>query len=107
MPFRRHSHDVEIPSLPLTDFVLGAIHADESRPALVDGATGRSLSYADLRTQVRRVGTGLSKRLREADVVAIWAPNLPEYAVVFHSVLSVGAVLTTISPAYTSHEAVY
>jgi acyl-CoA synthetase (AMP-forming)/AMP-acid ligase II len=107
MSFRSHYRDVDIPSLSLTEFVLGAPAADESRPALVDAATGRSLSYADLRRQVRRVGTGLSRRLRKGDVVAIWAPNVPEYAIVFHAVISIGAVLTTINPAYTSHEAAF
>src|SRR4029453_3012728 len=105
MPFQSRYPDVDIPSVCLTDFVLGAPDGDDDRIAFVDGVTGRRLSFGDLRTQVRRVAAGLSARVRKGDVVAIWAPNVPEYAVVFHAVLSVGAVLTTINPAYTSEEA--
>jgi acyl-coenzyme A synthetase/AMP-(fatty) acid ligase len=107
MSFRSRFPDTDIPSVCLTEFVLGAPDSADSRPALVDGVTGRSLSFGDLRQQVRRVAAGLSKQIGKADVVAIWAPNLPEYAVVFHAVLSLGAVLTTINPAYTSQEAAY
>ena len=37
-------------------------------------------------------------------MVAIWSPNLPEYAVVFHAVSRMGAILTTVNPAYTPQE---
>ena len=106
MSFRSRYPDIEIPSVSLTEFVLGG-PIDDRRPALVDGATGRSLSFGDLRRQVRGVASGLSGRVRKGDVVAIWAPNVPEYAVVFHAVISLGAVLTTINPAYTSQEAAF
>ncbi len=107
MLFRSRYPDLDIPTLSLTEFVLGGPDAADGRPALVDGVTGRSLSFGDLRTQVRRVAAGLSGRVRKPDVVAIWAPNVPEYAVVFHAVISLGAVLTTINPAYTSQEAAF
>src|SRR5262245_29647121 len=115
MSFRSRFPDADVPSVSLTEFVLGPLdvdvdagtRADDGRLALVDGATGRSLSFGELKTQVRRVSAGLSTRVRKGDVVAIWAPNIPEYAVVFHAVISLGAVLTTINPAYTSHEAAY
>jgi acyl-CoA synthetase (AMP-forming)/AMP-acid ligase II len=107
MSFRSRYPDAGIPPVALTEFVLGGIDDHDNRPALVDGTTGRSLSFGELRVQVRRVAAGLSGQVRRSDVVAIWAPNVPEYAVVFHAVLSLGAVLTTINPAYTSQEAAY
>jgi len=107
MSFRSQYANAEIPPVSLTQFVLGGRHDDDSRPALVDAATGRSLTFGGLRARVRSVAAGLSERIGKADVVAIWAPNVPEYAVVFHAVLSIGAVLTTINPAYTSEEAAY
>lgn len=70
MPFRSKYPDAEIPSVCLTDFVLGAADGDDGRPVLVDGATGHRLSFADLRTQVRRVAAGLAGRVRKGDVVA-------------------------------------
>ena len=107
MPFRSQYPDTDIPSISFPDFVLGGVDGEDGRPALVDGVTGRSLSFGDLRTQVRRLAAGLSTRVHKGDVVAIWAPNSPEYAVVFHAVISLGAILTTINPAYMNQEAAF
>jgi acyl-CoA synthetase (AMP-forming)/AMP-acid ligase II len=107
MSVRSRFPDVEIPPVSLTEFVLGSPDDADDRPAFVDGLSGRGLSFGEVRDQVRRVAAGLSGRVGKGHVVAIWAPNGPEYAVVFHAVLSLGAVLTTINPAYTSEEAAY
>ena len=48
-----------IPDLTLPQFVLGAAHRRGSKPALVDAATGRELSYAGLADAVREAGAGL------------------------------------------------
>ena len=107
MPFRSPYADVELPEIALTDLVLGRCGAYRDRPALVDGLSGRSLSFGELCDQVRRLAAGLSRRICKGDVVAIWAPNSPDYAVVFHAVLSLGAILTTINPAYTNDEVAF
>jgi acyl-CoA synthetase (AMP-forming)/AMP-acid ligase II len=107
MPFRSPHADVIVPDLPLFDLVLGAAAVHGGRPAFVDGISGRSLSFAALREQVRRLAAGLSRHAGKGDVVALWAPNLPEYAVVFHAVGRLGAILTTINPAYTDEEAAF
>ena len=96
MAFRSPFPDVAVPDVTLTEFVLsgGAAHPD--RPALVDGSCGRAITFAELADGIRRLAAGLWHRgIRPGDVVAVWAPNLPEYAVVFHAVASIGAVLTT------------
>lgn len=105
MTFRSRYPDVDAPAVTVTEFVLGASDQADDRIALVDGVTARSITYADLRHQVRRIAAGLSSLLRKGDVVALWAPNIPEYAVVFHAVVSVGAILTTINPICTAEEA--
>jgi hypothetical protein len=69
MSFRSPYPDADIPSVCLTEFVLDAPDADDCRPALVDGVTRRSLSFGELRTQIRRVSAGLSRRARKGDVV--------------------------------------
>jgi len=109
MVFRSPHPDVVIPGVTLPELVLGGTAAYPERPALVDGLTGRALSFGALRDQVRCVAAGLSRdigtgNVAKGDVVAICAPNCPEYAVVFHAVLRLGAILTTINPAYTTHE---
>src|SRR4029450_11622348 len=104
MAFRSPHPDVDIPDVSLTEFVLARAHEFEDRPAFVDGVSGRVLSFGMLRDQVRCLAAGLSRRVNKGDVVAIWAPNVLEYPVVFHSVVSIGAILTTINPAYTTPE---
>jgi hypothetical protein len=37
-------------------------------------------------------------------VLALMAPNMPEYAVVFHAVAMAGGIITTINSAYTETE---
>lgn len=58
--FTSHWPDIEIPSLPLPEFLLaGAVdRADE--PALVDGPSGRVTSHGELAVAVRRVAAGLA-----------------------------------------------
>jgi len=107
MPFRSPFPDVAVPNLPLTDVVLGNAVAHWDRPALVDGVSGRGLTFGELCEQVRRVAAGLSRRVGKGDVVAIFAPNVPEYAVVVHAVARLGAILTTVNPAYTIEEVAF
>src|SRR5580765_5778234 len=105
MLFRSPFPDLCVPDVTLTDFVLRAGTEYPERIALVDGVSGRALTYGALIEQVRRLAAGLSRRgIRKGDIVAIWAPNLPEYAVVFHAVARLGAILTTANPAYTPEE---
>jgi acyl-CoA synthetase (AMP-forming)/AMP-acid ligase II len=105
MVFRSPFAAVAIPDLPLTDFVLARASEYRDRPALVDGPSGRGITYGELLEGIRRLAAGLAARgISKGAVVAIYAPNLPEYAVVFHAVLRLGAVLTTVNPAYTAQE---
>ena len=105
MIFRSPRPDVDIPNLPLTDVVLGRAAERASDAALVDGLTGRTVSYGELRERVRRVAAGLwSLGIRPRDVVALYAPNLPEYAIVFHAAASIGAIVTPANPAGTSQD---
>lgn len=97
--------DVEIPSVPLTAFVLRRADEFAGKPALIEGLTGRVMTYGELKSAVLRLAGGLLERgLRKGEVVALLAPNLPEYAVVFHGVAAAGGVLTPVNPTYTERE---
>jgi len=69
---------------PLTDFVLRRAAASASSPgapALVDGPSGRTITYGELGPLVRAAACGLAGAgLGKGQVLAILAPNLPEYA---------------------------
>jgi acyl-CoA synthetase (AMP-forming)/AMP-acid ligase II len=94
--------DVSVPEQSLTSFVLAGAHERGDKPAIVDGLTGRTLSYRELAAEVRRVGCGLRLRgVRKGDVLAMCCPNSPDFAVAYYAALSVGAMVTTINPMAT------
>ncbi|SHG14811.1 fatty-acyl-CoA synthase [Jatrophihabitans endophyticus] len=83
-----------------------ATHAD--RDAVVDVATGRRLTYAELDEAVDGVARGLLARgLQRGDRVAVWAPNCLEWFLVQFATARVGAILVTVNPAYRTHELDY
>ena len=105
MPFRSPYPDVKIPESPLSAFVLSGAAARGDKPALIDGPSGRTITYAQLPGLVARAAAGLAARgFRKGDRFAILSPNLPEYAIAFHAVASLGGVVTTVNPLYTAAE---
>jgi acyl-CoA synthetase (AMP-forming)/AMP-acid ligase II len=105
MTIRSPHPDVAIPDVSLTTLVLGAAAARGDAPALVAGEDGRTITYAQLDDLVRRCAAGFVARgLRAGDVVGIYAPNLPEYAVAFLGVARAGGVNTTANALYTAGE---
>ncbi|MGZ4148152.1 MAG: AMP-binding protein [Actinomycetota bacterium] len=98
MIFRSPLPDVEIPPTPLPAFVLEHATAFGDKPALIDGPSGRTITYTQLAAMTRALAAGLASRgFGPGDVVAIFSPNLPEYAVAFHGVVAAGGANTTIN----------
>jgi 4-coumarate--CoA ligase len=96
---------VEIPDTPLTAYVLHRAAELGDKPAIIDGPTGRTLTYAQLDGAIRMLAGGLVARgFAKGEVLGIMAPNVPEYAVVFHGVAMAGGVVTTVNPTYTARE---
>ncbi|MGZ8666300.1 MAG: AMP-binding protein [Solirubrobacterales bacterium] len=95
----------EIPDVDVTSFVLEGAAGRGPRPALIDGPTGRELSYEALATAIPACAAGLASRgFGNGDVMGVFMPNLPEYAVAFHGAASAGGVSTTVNPLYTANE---
>ncbi len=98
------------PPIPLTgesitERVLRGLGPDPDRVVMIDGPSGREVTAGALEDGIRRLAGGLQARgFGKGDVVAILAPNCPEYAVVFHGVAFAGATVTTINPTYTAPE---
>ncbi len=105
MIFKSPYPDVDIPDISLTEFVLSRTRQFGDKPALIDGPSGRTITYAQLGGAVRLVASSLAKRgFGKGDVLAIYSPNIPEYAVAFHAVSLLGATVTTVNPLYTAQE---
>ena len=97
--------DVEIPDLPLTEYVLAGGAGQPGKPALIDAASGRVMTYGELEAAIRSLAGGLAASgFGRGDVLALMAPNGPDYAVVFHGAAMAGGAVTTVNPAYTEAE---
>ncbi|SRR5579883_994921 len=100
--------DILIPDQPLTEFVLQRATELADKPALIEGISNRVITYKKLADSVRRVASGLAVRsFSKGDVLAIYSPNLPEYAIAFHAVAINGGIITTVNPSYTVEELAY
>lgn len=105
MVTRSESPAVAIPDVTITDYVLRNAARLHDKPALIEGPSGRTLTYGQLADGVRRAATGLARLgFRHGDVLAIYSPNVPEYAIAFNAVASLGGASTTINPLYTADE---
>ncbi|MEO9324443.1 AMP-binding protein [Nocardioides sp. C4-1] len=98
---------------PLLDETIGANldrtiaeHAD--REALVEIATGRRWTWAELGREVDAVARGLvASGLEVGDRVGIWAPNCAEWTIAQYATAKAGIVLVNVNPAYRTHELAY
>ncbi|MGH3166567.1 MAG: AMP-binding protein, partial [Trebonia sp.] len=105
MIFRSRFPEPFIPDQELSAFTLAGAGDYPGRTALIDAASGRRLSYGDLRAQVDRFAGGLAQLgVGRGDVVAIALPNVPEYPVAFLGTARAGAASTTLNPASTGWE---
>lgn len=108
MIFTSDKPNVEIPATDLTSVVLRRVDELADKPALIDGPTDRTLTYAQLRTQVQLLATGLNQRgFKKGDVLALFCPNVPEYAVIFLGVASMGGINTTVNSLYSTPELIH
>jgi acyl-CoA synthetase (AMP-forming)/AMP-acid ligase II len=97
--------DVEIPDVTVTEVVLRRAAQVPDRIALLDGPTGRSLTYAQLSAAIHAFAGGLADRgLGPGDTIALMSPNIPEFAIVFHGAAVAGVAVSTINPTYTAEE---
>jgi acyl-CoA synthetase (AMP-forming)/AMP-acid ligase II len=108
MPIGSPLPDVEIPDVALAPFVLERAGELGDKPALIDGPSGRVLTFADLADQVRRMAGALAaKGFGKGDTLALLSPNVPEYGVAFLATTMTGGTVTTINPVYNTEEIEY
>ena len=99
---------VDIPTDPVTPFVLRHVEDLGDHAAIIDGPTRRSYTFSQLAEGTKRVAGWLDARgFGHGDVLGILLPNLPEYFLVFHGAATVGGTVTTINPTYGPEEVAF
>jgi acyl-CoA synthetase (AMP-forming)/AMP-acid ligase II len=74
-------------------------------PALIDSSTGAEISYATLASQIDAVTAGLAASgLGRGDVLAVWAPNVPQWLGVALGAMAAGGAVTGVSPLAADRE---
>src|SRR3954465_12598858 len=107
------SHALGETEPPLLEDTIGAnldaaVTAYGDREALVECATGRRWTYAELGADVDALAGGLVRAgIGKGDRVGIWAPNCAEWTLTQYATAKIGAILVNINPAYRTHELAY
>jgi acyl-CoA synthetase (AMP-forming)/AMP-acid ligase II len=81
------------------------VSRDDGRVALMDGATGGEVTYAQLAERADRVAALLSAGgFGPGDVLALQAPNVPAWAGIALGAMRLGGAVTGVSTAATGEE---
>jgi acyl-CoA synthetase (AMP-forming)/AMP-acid ligase II len=100
--------DVALRDISITERLFEGLTRGAGRVMLTDGPSGASLTGAALMDRIRRLAGGLAAEgVGPGSVIALMAPNMPDYAVVFHAAALAGATVTTLNPTYTAPEAAH
>ncbi|MEQ6900332.1 AMP-binding protein [Nocardioides sp. YIM 152588] len=98
---------------PLLEETIGAnlertVAAHPDREALVEVASGRRWTWAELDRAVDDLAIGLVRAgIGKGDRVGIWSPNCAEWTITQYATAKIGAILVNINPAYRTHELAY
>ncbi|GAB3251149.1 AMP-binding protein [Nocardioides dilutus] len=78
------------------------------REALVECATGRRWTWAELDADVDTLALGLVRAgIGKGDRVGMWSPNCAEWTITQFATAKIGAILVNVNPAYRTHELAY
>jgi len=96
---------MQIPALALHQFVMEHWSRYGGKPALIDAATGRALTYAQLSASVNSVAANLAARgMKKGETFCIYAPNILEFPIAYYGIQMAGGVPTPANPLYTREE---
>jgi acyl-CoA synthetase (AMP-forming)/AMP-acid ligase II len=107
MTFASPFPPVTIPDASLYDYLFASLDpaADLDRTAFIDAPSGTTVTFRELRDRVEAAAGVLSALgVAPGQVVALHAPNSPDYGVAFHGVLRAGAAVTTMPVLATAED---
>ena len=88
---------IELPRTGIVQYLFSNRYGTpDNKPILIDGITGESITYGELRSLVNRFAAGLQDRfnLKRGEVVGIFSPNTFDYSVPLLGTLAAGMSLT-------------
>ncbi|KAK7306314.1 hypothetical protein VNO77_44243 [Canavalia gladiata] len=92
-------------NLSLVAHLFNGVSSYSSKLALVDANSSETVSYAQLKSLILKLSHALLKiSIRKNNVVLFLSPNDICYIIYFLAVISIGAILSTVNPAYTNVE---
>src|SRR4051812_8227252 len=98
---------------PLIEETIGAnferaVASYAENEALVEFASGRRWTYAELDRDVNALARGLiGAGIEKGDRVGVWSPNCAEWTIAQYATAKVGAILVNVNPSYRTHEFSY
>lgn len=97
---------IQLPNNPFLDVVSFIFsHKHQGVSALVDSSSGSTISYTQLPELVKSIASGLHEiGISQGQVVLLLLPNTIYFPVIYLGVLSLGAIVTTMSPLSSFHE---
>ena len=98
---------------PLIEETIGAnfertVASYGDNEALVEFASGRRWTYAELDRDVNALARGLmGAGIAKGDRVGVWSPNCAEWTIAQYASAKIGAILVNVNPSYRTHEFSY
>ncbi|MBF6051129.1 AMP-dependent synthetase [Streptomyces eurocidicus] len=103
--YRSPFQEIDLPSRPLDEYILEGASERGDHPALVDAASGRTITYAELAELVGSVAAGLADAgLKPGEVLAVYAPNSLFYPVACLAAARAGAAVTLVNALATAKD---
>ena len=94
------------PKVSLQGLLEKATEKNPEKTALI--YNNREISYSELNRVSNQFSNFIAGHgIKKGDRVALFMPNIPQFAIAFFGVLKAGAVVTTISPLHREREVAY
>lgn len=96
-------HEVEIPEVPLYQFLLDSAESFPRRTAMI--FYGTQISYRRLARYAKKFAKFLKEQgIGKGDVVGIFLPNSPQFAIAYYGALLAGATVSPMNVLYSARE---
>jgi long-subunit acyl-CoA synthetase (AMP-forming) len=95
---------LHIPTITIDQYVWSDVGKFANYTAIIDGITGREMTYGDLRNKCRVLAIRLQKdfHLKIGDTIGVCLPNCPEYPIPTLAGIEAGMIVTIMNPYNTA-----